>query len=85
MQGVPRRRLEAPSVATLTDPHPGYVTVADLQSIYGLTRNRVYYLAMTHGWRRYTIDGQVRYHWDDVAEVLNQGESAGQLDNDGTA
>lgn len=54
------------------DGHPGYMTVRDVARIYGTTTAYVYKLANQKRWRRYTLDGRVRYHVDDVDEALGK-------------
>ena len=58
--------------------HPGYITAADVVACYDVTIGYVYKLASVKGWRRYTLDGKVRYHLDDVDATL--GEDASGLD-----
>lgn len=52
------------------DEHPGYMTVRDVARIYKKSPANVYRLASIHGWRRYRLDGRIRYHADDVEETL---------------
>jgi hypothetical protein len=59
----------------LTDPHPGYATVKDVARIYRVSTGYVYRLASAHHWRRYTIDGHVRYHRGDVDTTFQQVRS----------
>ena len=52
--------------------HPGYATVADIARIYRVSVGYIYRLAHDHHWRRYTLDGLVRYHRDDVDDTLGR-------------
>lgn len=52
--------------------HPGYASVAEVVRIYGLSAQAVYRHANRSGWRRFIIDGKVRYHRDDVFATLER-------------
>lgn len=52
--------------------HPGYITASDIVRDYKTTRAYVYKLASTRGWRRYRLDGQLRYHAGDVDDALGE-------------
>lgn len=67
------------SITSPTTPHPGYVEAADVARIHRVSLGYVYKLANRDHWRRYTLDGHVRYHRDDVDKSLGKDASpAGQ-------
>lgn len=51
--------------------HPGYATVHEIARIYGRTPAQIYRLGYKHNWRKYTLDGRVRYHRGDVDDTLS--------------
>jgi hypothetical protein len=53
-----------------SDEHPGYMTVKDVARIYKTSVSNVYRLASLHQWRRYRLDGRIRYHADDVEHTM---------------
>jgi hypothetical protein len=66
------------------EPHPGYVGAADVVRIHGVTLAYVYKMANRDHWRRYTLDGHVRYHRGDVDDSLGRnpsttGETSGKI------
>jgi hypothetical protein len=50
--------------------HPGYATARDVARIYEVSVGYVYRLASAKHWRRYVLDGHVRYHRDDVDKTF---------------
>jgi hypothetical protein len=47
--------------------HTGYARVDEVMRVYGVTTAaKVYRIAHRAGWRRYTLDGKVRYRRDQV-------------------
>lgn len=56
----------------MTDVHLGFGTVEDVMRIYRVSRRYVYKIAWRDRWRRYTLDGKVRYHHGDVAKSLGR-------------
>lgn len=57
--------------------HPGYATARDVAFLHRTTIGYVYKLANRDHWRRYTIDGRVRYHRTDVDTTFNGAEDDG--------
>lgn len=49
----------------------GYVSAHDVSRLYRLTASQVYRRAYKGGWRRYTFEGEVYYHRQDVDDTLN--------------
>ncbi len=59
----------------MTEAHPGYMDAADVVRIHRVTIAYVYKLANRDRWRRYTMDGRVRYHRADVDKTLGRNPS----------
>jgi hypothetical protein len=51
----------------------GYATVGEIRSTYRFSVGYIYRKASEAKWRRYTLDGRVRYHREDVADTFTPG------------
>lgn len=51
--------------------HTGYVTAREVAGAFRITLSNVYRLASENRWRKYRLNGRVRYRWDDVDTTLS--------------
>lgn len=58
-----------------------YVSVADIEAIYGVTsKSYIYKLASVNSWgKRRLFGGRVEYLWADVDRVLGKNESGAEV------